>query len=157
MDNDSDWEEKICILEKDIIIGFMIIRRLMESKTKITRKIYEHKEKIISYPARMRNTNWVNQIDIEKNYFFDRPKYIKINIKDMCNQLLHPVILFLFCGKNNKITNLFVTSYYHKKKKLYEINVENIINIFDLVGNDEVREINYRFDQDEGDYVIKAC
>ena len=34
----EEFDEKICILEKNIIIGFLILRRLIESKSKVSDK-----------------------------------------------------------------------------------------------------------------------
>jgi len=155
--DDEIFIEKLCTLEKDIIIGFMIIRRLMESKTKLSNRVYEKKIKLVRFPIKDKaRLDIIHVVDIEKNYYMDKPEEVMKKINFICNQLLHHAVIFLLTNEKGKIESLIFTSDFEKNKWLYEIDKESIQVILEIVGNDKVNQIKYNYNIETGQYDVKT-
>lgn len=61
------WSERlVCTVERDLIIGFFILRRLIELN-KVSSRISKSKVEIHGYPTR-KCINKINRYDLNKNY-----------------------------------------------------------------------------------------
>lgn len=89
-------EKKHVNLEKQIILSFFIIRKLMELKSKLTRNIYKYKTQVIRYPSKENSQiSKINDIFIENHYQIDKPENKMVDINFIANQLIHHEIIFL--------------------------------------------------------------
>ncbi|EPG72749.1 hypothetical protein LEP1GSC058_0848 [Leptospira fainei serovar Hurstbridge str. BUT 6] len=147
----------LAVMEKRIVICFLIIRKLMEAKSKLTQAIYKYKDIITYYPVKAdARITKLNDIFLERHYDLDSPREKKVDIRFICNQLIHNEIFFLVRDENRNYYNVLVCSEYEQRKALYEISIETISKILLVVADNKQESIIYTFDDRLGDYVISS-
>ena len=152
---ESDFDDNSCTLEKNIIIGFLIIRRLLESKTKISINTSNKKYNLISHYAKD-NTGLtiLNNHDLERHYFIEKNNYTTKRIEFICNQLIHHYICFLLVDERGILNSIYVTSDYEKNKCIYSISKETLCQIFSDYGSDEINKTMMTYNPKTKDYDV---
>ncbi|MES2484770.1 MAG: hypothetical protein V4581_02325 [Bacteroidota bacterium] len=174
----KNWKpSKHASFEKEIMLGFYIIRKLMDAN-KLTNKICSSKFDCKVYSNNGKQVTLLNKFSIEENYNLENSKIQKLDLKFLINQFIHsyifsPVIKYVDEQSLNllekgeisdeelaeitengtmELCGIFFNSDTNKNKYLYEIDISQIINIFDLVGNCNVTRIEMKFNPKKGEY-----
>lgn len=167
--------------EKQIMIGFYIIRKLIESK-KLTNKIISTNLKGFKYPNNGKKLNWMNNHKFIEFYSFDKKNKTKFDLQFLINLFIHSYIFKVILNfndinvrkkiesdiqisdneyyeldkKNEKsIIGIWVNSDSQKDDFLYEIELEKIIYLFNKVGNCNItkRSMFYNFKTNDYDII----
>ncbi|WP_017808750.1 hypothetical protein [Leptospira alstonii] len=142
-------------MEKRIVLCFLIIRKLLEAKTKLTQSIYDFKTIIHYYQVNHDSyITKLNNVFFEKHYNMDNPKSKAVGIRFICNKLIHSEILFLLRDQNLHYSQILVCSEFEQKKALYDISIKTIIEILLLIDNDQQKSLVYTFDKSIDDFII---
>lgn len=148
------WSEKSQVLfEKEIIINFFIIRKLIETK-KITDNLTKKKYKIKAYPKRSVKLNKINFWDIGEQYKIDKFETKPKDTKFICNQLIHSLTIFAH-RENKKWHSILMCSDFEKNNFLYEIDIKTIIEILTDFGNNYPDKFYYTYNRLKNDYDVK--
>lgn len=126
-------------LEKNCFIWFYFIRKLLESKYKITDNIRK-----ISIEVETCKFIWKKRLyqpiwDYDE-YDFENPQKISINIIELTHQFIHSQLFFWEKIKKG-LSYVYVSSDFQLYKKLYKIDIDSIIEIFNTVSNDFVTSV----------------
>ncbi len=143
-------EEDMVQIEKDILIGFYSVRKLIESPTKVTDLTKAIKIPVTWFPAKER-VNWRNHHKIDKLYDFGAPGEETRDLPFVCGRIIHSFILFPEVNENGGLNGLLFTSDKDKDQKLYSITIETIIALFRAVGNDYPTDIRWTKDPETGE------
>jgi len=81
---------------------------------------------------------------------------IEKNIVFICNQLIHSGATFAFQNKDRNWGGVYTCSDFERSKYLYQIPIEEIITIFNLVGNDYPAQLTYTYNKEQDDYKIET-
>ncbi len=149
-------EKMIYEFEKRLIISFFIVRKMLESD-KISNNIKRYRAKIYEYKSK-RMINKLNVHSIEKNYDLYNEITISRDIKFISNQFIHSSTIWSsrISKRNRNWSDIYLCSDYEKTKALYRIPIEEIIKIFNLVGNDyPTHTIQSRWNEKTNDYEIE--
>lgn len=149
------WSAKAQVkFEKEIIVSFFIIRKLIESH-KISKATRDTKLQLLAFPRTSKEINNFNYWDIDE--FFDLSRSVKVtkSIKFIANQLIHSLVIYAI-RKNNKWDHILTCSDFEKSKRIYLILIKDVIKIFDLVGNDIHKGMAFTYDPDIDDYKIEV-
>ena len=81
-------------------------------------------------------------------------KSVQIKIVSLCNQFIHSYVFVPELNESNQLQGFFVASDWQKDDSLFYIDVDTVIDLFNLVGNDHPSQATYKFDEDKGDYQV---
>lgn len=126
--------------EKEIFIGFFIVRKLMENDY-VSLKIVSLNYEVMTYPhtPKIDAKHFLHNINLMKG------EEVTISIKSLCNQFIHSFNLTPFIPRDSEMTGIYFCSDFFKSKKLFYIQLIKIIELFLAVSNDLFRPLNLNF------------
>jgi len=151
----SRWSERVQVnFEKDVIISFFMIRKLIET-TKFSSKTTKYKAQIFRSPCagKVNNLNFWN---IGELYDLDKEETALKNINFLCNQLIHGGALYAYREKDRNWGGIYTCSDFEREKYVYRIPLEEIVKILEIAGNDYPHEISMVYSESKSDYIVKT-
>ena len=149
-------ESSLAKLEKEIFIGFYAIRKLAEAK-KLSDKVSNQGIRAESFQhsgkQRITLVNW--RMIFADAYDFDSAKRIKVLPTFLCNQVIHSYIYMEVFDERRMLRGLFISSDYERNRRLYYIEIGEVIKLFARVGKDYPSHHKLHFDPVIGDYSVK--
>ena len=127
-------ESELVQIEKDMFIGFYTIRKLMDT-VKIKDSTKDLKVKICWSPS-LKQVNYLNNYKIHDLYDLHTARYEIRTLKFLCDQFVHSYIFITQEKEMGGISGFYFTSDRDKEKKIFYVTVQDVINVFNLVGND---------------------
>jgi len=150
------WSEKLVVnFEKELIISFFCIRKLFETY-KVSEKSREYRASVFCYAPTGKKITWNNQWDIDEIYDLQKEKKTTKGIIFLANQLIHSCTLFAYREKDRNWGGVFACSDFERNKTIYRIPLKEIINIYELVGNDYPSSMTMKWDKKTDDYKIET-
>lgn len=137
-------EERYVKIEKDVFIGFYSIRKLLESETKITDSLKSQKYDLDYFLHMGDDVTWLNKHKINELYSFDKAQSEKRHLWFIASRIIHSFIFNLCISQNGGFNGILFTSDIDKNKKLYMLSLDQLIKIFEAVGNDKVVKVEYK-------------
>lgn len=134
-------EEQAVQIERDIFIGFYSIRRLFEAAAKVSDSTKALKTTLEWFPNR-REVTWLNSHRFDELYDLSSPTRVDKDIVFICGRIIHSFI-FAPCLDDHGLGGIFFTSDTDRKSKLYYMRIEDVIRIFNIVGNDYPTSIEW--------------
>ena len=147
------WSERaVCIVERDLMIGFFIIRRLIEL-SKVSSRTRDFNMKVYSCPSQGTNVTWINNHRIEKHYDIENEK---IEIKKplyMSNQFIHAYTSFVFRDETRNWSEIFIVSDFDRNDCIWRVPIPIIRELFELASDDYPTNIRAIFDKKKNDLI----
>lgn len=145
------WSERaVCTVERDVMIGFFIVRRMLE-----LRKVSSHTAKmqldVYSAPV-TKSVTKINSHRLEENYDWNSERAERKSVLYVCNQCIHAYLSYLDRGTDRNWSNLLVVSDFERNNLIWRIPFATIIQLFDVASNDWPHTVRMEFDPDLGDY-----
>ena len=101
------WSERaVCTVERDVMLGFFIVRRMIELH-KVSERITEMKIDVFGTPA-TKNITLMNRFSLDENYDWNAEKVEKKSVAYVCNQSIHAYLSFVFRGPDRNWSDLVV-------------------------------------------------
>jgi hypothetical protein len=147
-------ERAVCTVERDVMIGCFIVRRMIELK-KVSSHVAQSELDVLSAPT-VKAVNKLNQFSIDKNYDWGAEKTVKKSVIYICNQCIHAYVSFIERGPDRNWSHLLVVSDYDRKDVIWRIPFTEIIRIFNSASNDWPVTLEMEFDKKIDDYQIKT-
>jgi len=141
-------------VEKIIMTGFYIVRKLMEAHKlsdavihqKITVKSHRHRGKPVTL------TNWDY---IDRHYDLDSSQQTQRTLTWLSNQLIHSYVFIVSADDDGGLDGVFFTSDKERNKAVHYLSTEKIIDIFETVGRNYPWRGQYKFNPDTQDYDVR--
>ncbi|WP_400769997.1 hypothetical protein [Methylosinus sporium] len=152
-------EKTLAQLEREIFIGFYAVRKLFDAPTKITDATRARQVNVTWHPNR-KPVDWRNAHAVDENYDFSISYQETREIWFLCGRIIHSYVFmpFVDCLDDDNlhgVSGLMFASDIDKDKKLYVVDIDTVIEIFELVGHDEVVELNWSKDPISGEETLK--
>jgi hypothetical protein len=141
-------------IERDIFLGFYSVRKLFEAPAKVTDAARAMKIPLIWHPNR-RVVNWRNNHKIDELYDLSIRRTEDRNVSFICGRIIHSFV-FCPCTDDHGLCGIFFTSDTDKGNRLYYIDIDEVIGIFERVGSDYPSEIHWQDDDGSGKERISA-
>jgi hypothetical protein len=141
--------------EQTIMLGCFSVRKLIESR-KLTDKVAKKSVRIGCYPPNGKAVTLLNKHKIDELFDLDKPGERLVKLSFLCNQVIHSYVFTLLFHEGGGFSSILVASDYERSRTLWEIPASRIIEVFEMVGNDDVTECRYEFDSAKGDYVVTS-
>jgi hypothetical protein len=164
--------------EKEIMIGFFIIRKLIEA-SKLTNKLISTNIKGYKYPSNGQHMTFMNNHRFHEFYDLEKRMNNTFDIKFLINQFVHSYIFYplldienseirnsisdnisdeeyskLYFREEKTIVGIWFNSDENKNEFLYEIKLNKIINLFEQVGKCNITRASYVFNPKKNDFDI---
>lgn len=166
--------------EKEIMIGFYMIRKLKES-FKLTNNIISTNIPGIKYPSKGKLVTLMNNHRFLELYDFEQPKREKFDLPFLINQIVHSYIFSPKFDVNREnaiksienktkiswedvneainsvsleLTAIQFCSSDRRNEFLYELNIKELISLFRKVGNCNVTSGSRTFNEKKKDYDV---
>lgn len=147
------WSERaVCTVERDVMIGFFIVRRMIELH-KVSARIAKIKIDVFGTPT-VKNITLLNRFSLEENYDWDAEKVENKSVAYVCNQSIHAYLSFVFRGPDRNWSDLVVVSDYDRNKTIWRIPFPTIIKLFEETSKDWPSGNRWVFDEKIGDYRV---
>jgi hypothetical protein len=147
-------EKQLARVERDIFIGFYSVRKLIETITKITDDTKAMKVDVEYYLYnQIKPVTLLNWHRIEEFYDFGEVHNESRDIKFICGRIIHSFI-FMPLTDENGLTGILFTSDIDKHKKLYSLNIDEVIKIFKRIGNDYPYSEQWTINPETGEETI---
>ncbi|AZQ57354.1 hypothetical protein EJ994_00475 [Maribacter sp. MJ134] len=180
---EKDWTTKdYTSFEKDTMLAFYIIRKLIDGK-KVTNKIISTNIRGRKYKSSGIKVNLLNDHRIPELFDFKNPIKLKFDLRFLVNQFVHsyifyPVLSFadegglkftdltehhvtdeelevIYENSKRELESILFTSDDKRNEFIYEIKVNDLIKIYESVGNCKINTWSYEYNEKKSDYDVK--
>jgi hypothetical protein len=146
--NNDLGEEQLAQVERDVFVGFYSVRKLYEAITKVTDATRAMKARVVWHPNR-HQVNWLNSHKLDELYDLGVSNVECRDVAFICGRIIHSFI-FCPCLDENGLAGIFFTSDTDKQSRIYYMGIDDVINIFVRVGNDDPSSIHWQRDDETG-------
>lgn len=140
-------------LEKDVMIGFYSIRKLIEAH-KISDELRDRPVPLRGYPWSGRDVTYINWDMIDRNYDLESPVSLQQSLAWIANKLVHSFVFMAMCNEGGGLVSILFNSDHTRKKYLFEISIDQLIVLFEEVGTNDPASISAVFNDKSGDYDV---
>lgn len=132
------WTEASLVkIEKEIFFGFYAIRKLLETKTKISFEARDTQTSIRVYKAKSKKADLMNWHKLDELYDFSESKRRQVCLYDLCNYFIHSYVFVAKVDSSGFHSILFNTDR-ERTECLLEIDAQRLQKVFELIGSDQV-------------------
>jgi hypothetical protein len=128
-------DNQIAQVERDVLIGFYSVRRLIETPTKLTDKTSNLFLSVRKY-ANVKPVTWRNNHKLDELYDLSRSSEESRDVMFVCGRIIHSVVLAPCQSADGGLCGVFFTSDRDKDRRLSFITIDQVISLFSEVGND---------------------
>lgn len=147
------WSERaVCVVERDVMIGFFIVRRMVELY-KVSSVISKMQLDVFSAPVTT-NVTKMNRFALEENYNSNAEKAERKSVAYICNQCIHAYISFVDRGSDRNWSDLLVVSDYDRNNVIWRVPFKTISNLFEAASNDWPVYVQMTYEATPGDYKV---
>jgi hypothetical protein len=148
------WTERAhCVVERDLMIGFFIIRRLIELH-KVSSKTRNYSMTVFSCPTRVKKVHHRNVHDHGDTYDLQNEKQGSKKPLYLSNQFIHASTSFVMRDQTRNWSDVYIVSDYDRDKCIWRIPVTQIIGLFSVASEDYPHSIQYIYSDSKGDYQV---
>lgn len=148
------WTERgHCIIERDIMIGFFIIRRMIELH-KVSSAIRGMVLRVFKLTARGKRITRMNRHEIEELYDFEREHQETKKPLYISNQFIHCYTSFVVRDASRNWSDVFVVSDFDRTVCIWRVPVSEIRRLFSTAAKDYPHSVSMVFSEEKGDYVL---
>ena len=149
------WVERsTASLEKDLMIGFYSIRKLVEAH-KVSDEIGDRPLKLKGYPWTGSPITFMNWDKIDKHYDLEHPITITKPLTWVANLIIHSFVFLPEFDEGGRLDAILFNSDRTRRQHLYSLSVDEIIALFEEVGSDYPATMQGQFNEKTGDYDVQ--
>ena len=147
-------EKQLAQIERDIFIGFDSVRKLLESITKLTDATKALQIQVSWYPN-LSPVTWRNNHRLEILYDFGKPHQETRDLRFICGRIIHSFIFAPYVGDEGGLDGIMFTSDIDRNKRLYAMEIDDVITVFKCVGNDYPSDVHWHMDAQTGEDILQ--
>ncbi len=150
------WSERVhCIVERDLMIGFFLLRRLIDLN-KVSSAIKNRQLRIFSYTAKGKPVTWINGHRIWELYDMEnevaetkKPLYVS-------NQFIHAYTSFVARDETRNWSDVILVSDFDRNDCIWRVPIPEIESLFRSASEDYPHTVKATFNPKTGDYDVKT-
>jgi hypothetical protein len=146
-------ERRCEIIERDVILCFFVIRRLVELY-RVSRLTVDFKFNVFSCPFNGRNMSLLDRHRIEKSYHLENEISVSKKMLYIANQFIHSSLFLIVTDQTRNWDSFYVVSDYDKKQCIWRISVHQIAEAFKVAAEDYLEGFSYKYDKKNDEYRI---
>ncbi len=150
------WRDRsFAKFEKDIFYTFFAIRKLAEAN-KLSDDTVSMAIKLRICPPKLSNVTNSNWHNIERFFYLNRREDGEKTLKFVCDQMIHSYIFCPVFDENNMLEGVLFSSDFQRNKKLFFVDIDTVITILNICGNDFPNKVVKTYDEKKKDFVISS-
>lgn len=142
-------EEQLTAIERDVFIGFYSVRKLFETITKVTDATKHLQVQVSWYPNR-KHVTWRNSHRVHELYDLAKQLKERRDVWFISSIIIHSFIFTPYVEDQGGLAGIMFTSDRDKDIKLYSMDIDDVIAVFECVGNDDPTTIEWRRNAETG-------
>lgn len=148
------WSERAhCVLERDLMLGFFMLRRLIELH-KVSRVTRDGTLNVFSYQSVGKNVTRLNGHDIWELYDMDQETPETKKSSYIANQFIHAYTSFIARDESRNWSDVFVVSDFDRNDCIWRVPVAEIRKMFRVAAEDYPHTTRMVFNKKKGDYDV---
>ncbi len=148
------WTERSgARLEKDVMIGFYSIRKLVEAH-KVSDDIRDRRLCLESYPWKGSPVAFLSWHKIDQKYDLEHPVHVRRTLIWITNQIIHSFAFLPGFNTGGRLERIFFNSDRTRRLQVYSIPIDEIIALFQEVATNDPASMQCHFDEETGDYDV---
>ena len=140
-------------LEKDVMVGFYSIRKLVEAH-KVSDEIRDRPLHLHGYPWTGSLVTFMNWDKIDKKYDLAHPVHVTKSVSWLTDQMIHSFAFLPSFDEEGRLDTVLFNSDRTRRQHLFSISVEEIIALFEEVGANDPASMRCQFNKKTGDYDV---
>lgn len=141
-----DWDdERVAFeIERDVMVSAYAIRKLAEAR-KLADSTAATRLEVDAFPLIERVPDLMSWHRLDEFYDFANQRSVSLTMLDLCNQIIHSFVFAREAGvgdddqsRSRGLAGILVASDRARTGQLYRIDVNSLIRLLRLVGNEEV-------------------
>ena len=148
------WSERAhCVVERDLMIGFFIIRRLIQLN-KVSSRTRNFRLRVYACPATgieatQLNKGWILEIYdlVNEKQQTKKPLYIS-------NQFIHAYMSFVWRDETRNWSDVYIVSDFDRNDCIWRVPIPIIRKLFELASNDYPSKLVYDWYPKKKDYEV---
>jgi hypothetical protein len=150
------WSERAhCVVERDLMIGFFIVRRLIELH-KVSSKTRDYSMTVFSCPVRVKHVHRMNAHDHCETYDLQNEKRASKKPFYLSNQFIHAYTSFVARDKTRNWSDVYIVSDYDRNECIWRIPVAQIRGLFSVASHDYPHSSRWVYSEKKGDYEVST-
>jgi hypothetical protein len=138
------------------MVGFFYVRKLIDSR-KLSRDFADRQITLRAYPSTGKHVHLLNaRHNLDEFFDMGTHQHETLNIEQIANQVIHSYIFYLVTDELGPLQGVLVASDFVRNRKLLELSLADVIQIFELAGKGENdKAITFGYDEKRQDYVVR--
>ena len=150
------WSERgHCVVERDVMVGFFIVRRLIELH-KVSSATRDFIMRVFSCPARAKRVHWFNEHDIHELYDLGRERRETKKPLYLSNQFIHAYTSFVARNESRNWSDVYVVSDFDRNDCIWRIPISEIRRLFKVAAQDYPHTVTTVYNHEKGDYEVST-
>lgn len=152
--NPKRWTERgHAVLERDIMIGFFIVRRLVELK-KVSSATANFVMDVFAAPATGKPVSYWSRHDIWEVYDLVKEKPERKKALYMSNQFIHAYTSSVQRDETRNWADVYVVSDFDRATCIWRVPTKQIRRLFQTAGEDYPHSMHMTYNPSRGDYDV---
>ncbi len=148
------WSERaLCIVERDLMIGFFLLRRLIELN-RVSSAITNRHLRIFCYKTRGKSVTKMNGHRIWELYDMENEVACTKKPLYVSNQFVHAYTSFVARDESRNWSDVILVSDFDRNDCIWRVPVSVIESLFREASVDYPHEVNMKFNPKTGDYDV---
>ena len=148
------WSERAhCVVERDLMIGFFIIRRLIELN-KVSSQTRDYGLKVYACPAIGIEVTQLNKGWIFETYDLENEEQETKKPLYIANQFIHAYVSFVWREETRNWSDVYVVSEFDRNDCIWRIPISVIRKLFILASDDYPSRLISDWCPKKKDYVV---
>jgi hypothetical protein len=154
--NPTRWTERgVCVVERDLMVGFFIVRRLLELN-KLSSKTKGHKLKLYRHQRKSSRLTNLNHWDLDEHYDWEKEVQVLKGVKYVSNQFVHATVSFVTRDETRNWSDVLLVSDFDRNDQIWRVPISEIRDLFLLASDDYPAKISMIYNEEKGDYDIST-
>jgi hypothetical protein len=150
------WSERMHgIVERDLIVGFFLLRRLIEMK-KVSSAIRNRQLGVFSCKSRGKPVTLLNSHRIWELYDLENEVAERKTPIYVCNQFVHCYTSVVARDESRNWSDVFLVSDFDRNDCIWRVPVSEIEALFNSASRDYPHSLEMRFNPRTGDYDMET-
>ena len=144
-----------CTVERDIMIGFFIVRRMIELH-KVSRDVKDFAMEIYTSPNLGKNVTLINSGRLDELYDINNERKQTKKPFYVSNQFIHAYTSFVMRNESRNWDSMFVVSDFDRNNCIWRVPIVAIRALFDLTSLDYPNEVHLKYNAQRRDYDVST-
>lgn len=151
------WTERTSFLvERDVMVGAYIMRKLIQTPAKVSDEAKSHQIRANRHELRGKTPDFWDDHNFWDNYDMHNSTPVLLSLPKFANQVIHSLVWSISVADTGDFDGILVASDTQSKLSLMFIPIDEMVNSFIRIANDDFVHLESRRQVDGSMKVVRA-